>query len=579
MRRCGCASAARARAAGPNTLTLPPPTSPDGARFCDAPGGRCVLDAGFHSGQDARRYLAAGHRVVAVEANPRLVAAGRAAFADAIAGGRLVLLGAGLISHELPRGTVLPFYRSTESDVWSSFAPEWGCRHADGSPASVADTEHCRAVAVPTTTCDALIRDYGTPYMLKVDIEGQDTHCIASLKRLRRSQRPPYASVENVTPDHIRLFTGLGYHRFKAVDQGALHTEAAKHAPELLGHSGPFGDNATDAVTGRHWQPASTLTARLPLPSVNAVTGDAAWYDLHAALPRTKVEKYLRARRKRLGKAAAPTGEALEGKSGPSAGEKEEEEDEDDAKDDQEEDQGPSLPLGAAEVGASDGRAAAAPLPAASSTNATGGTGHEVGGNMTAAAAGTQTSGDVVASAPATTSGDSAAAPDANAKAAATTDPPADGKGQATANADAAPGAQAAAVNGVANAPTVAATVASPGATPANGEAPPSPSPAASTAAAEGGDASPAPAAGGADAAALPLPVATQGPPLAPARTHDTADDGAVSTSVANADDASTAPSPAAGAAADAEGKPRPDAAAPVDRNAAAPGAAGGFGD
>jgi len=103
-----------------------------------------------------------------VEANPRLVAAGRAAFADAIAAGRLVLLGAGLISHELPPATRLPFYRSTENDVWSSFAPEWGCRHADGSPASVADMEHCRAVAVPTTTCDALIRDYGTPFMLKV---------------------------------------------------------------------------------------------------------------------------------------------------------------------------------------------------------------------------------------------------------------------------------------------------------------------------------------------------------------------------------------------------------------------------
>jgi len=105
---------------------------------------------------------------VAVEANPRLVAAGRAAFADAIDAGRLVLLGAGLISHELPPAARLPFYRSTENDVWSSFAPEWGCRHADGSPASVADTEHCRAVAVPTTTCDALIRDYGTPFMLKV---------------------------------------------------------------------------------------------------------------------------------------------------------------------------------------------------------------------------------------------------------------------------------------------------------------------------------------------------------------------------------------------------------------------------
>ncbi|OSX68938.1 hypothetical protein BU14_2070s0001 [Porphyra umbilicalis] len=431
--------------------------------------------------------------------------------------------------------------------------------------------EHCRAVAVPTTTCDALIRDYGTPFMLKVDIEGQDTHCIASLKRLRRSERPPYASVENVTPDHIRLFTGLGYHRFKAVDQGVLHTEAAKNAPELLGHSGPFGDNATDAVTGRHWQPASTLTARLPLPSVNAVTGDAAWYDLHAALPRTKVDKYLRARRKRLRKAAAASmGAGPRDEHDTSVGKEAEEEEEDDD-DDPEEGDGPPLPLGAPEVGASDGRSAAAPPAATLGTNTTGGTGDEAGGNTTAAAAGTETSGDAAASASATGSGGAAAAPDANFKAAATPDAPADAGAPAAASPDGAPGAQAAAVNAAANASAAAATAASPDATPAAAEAPPSPSPAPSTAAAEGGDASPPPAAGGGDAAASPPPPAVvEGPAPVPARKGDTADGGAAAASGTHADDASSAPPPAA----DADGKPLDDAAVAVDKVGVAPGAA-----
>lgn len=153
----------------------------------------------------------------------------------------------------------------------------------------------------------------------QVDIEGQDTHCISSLRRLHRSERPPYASVENVTPDHIRLFEGLGYYRFKAVDQGVLHTAAAAHAPELLGHSGPFGAAAPDALTGTHWQPASTLRSRLPLPGVNAATGDAAWYDLHAALPRRHVRAYLDRRRRRLGGAPAQPPLEVDGAVGPAA--------------------------------------------------------------------------------------------------------------------------------------------------------------------------------------------------------------------------------------------------------------------
>lgn len=218
----------------------------------------------------------------------------------------------------------------------------------------------------------------------QVDIEGQDTHCIASLRRLRRSERPPYASVENVTPDHIRLFEGLGYYRFKAVDQGVLHTAAAAHAPELLGHSGPFGAAAPDALTGTHWQPASTLLARLPLPGVNADTGDAAWYDLHAALPRRQVRAYLERRRRRLrGAPAEPPLEhvdavgpaAAPGAGAAAAAAADEAADNQDA--DAEAEEGdpsgvPALPLVSPPVGASDGRRAEGGDAAAGDAAATG---------------------------------------------------------------------------------------------------------------------------------------------------------------------------------------------------------------
>ena len=49
----------------------------------DAP--RLIFDIGFNNGDDTAHYLTRGFEVLAVEANPELVEAGRKRFADAIA--------------------------------------------------------------------------------------------------------------------------------------------------------------------------------------------------------------------------------------------------------------------------------------------------------------------------------------------------------------------------------------------------------------------------------------------------------------------------------------------------------------
>src|SRR5262245_23716762 len=51
-----------------------------------------VIDVGMHDGMDTAAYLAAGYEVVAIEANPDMVAAGMQRFADHIAAGRLTIL-------------------------------------------------------------------------------------------------------------------------------------------------------------------------------------------------------------------------------------------------------------------------------------------------------------------------------------------------------------------------------------------------------------------------------------------------------------------------------------------------------
>ena len=60
-------------------------------------GRHLVFDLGFHRGEDTDHYLAMGHRVVAVEANPSLAKQGRERFAAAISSGELTLIHAAVL--------------------------------------------------------------------------------------------------------------------------------------------------------------------------------------------------------------------------------------------------------------------------------------------------------------------------------------------------------------------------------------------------------------------------------------------------------------------------------------------------
>ena len=51
-----------------------------------------IFDFGMHDGSDTAYYLRKGFRVVAVEANPELVAAGQSRFRAEIAEGRLTIV-------------------------------------------------------------------------------------------------------------------------------------------------------------------------------------------------------------------------------------------------------------------------------------------------------------------------------------------------------------------------------------------------------------------------------------------------------------------------------------------------------
>jgi FkbM family methyltransferase len=219
-------------------------------------GTDLIFDIGFHKGEDTAHYLDRGFRVVAVEANPRLVFEGNERFAEVIRAGRLTLIGAG-ISDALGERD---FYINSRYSEWSSLLPGPGQR---GGGFSV--------VRVPTITMAQLLSDYGTPYYIKIDIEGAELPC---LKDIPTSNAPRFVSVEATYLEHLAILYSKGYRRFKIVNQ-------RKHLRFPVGSSGPISDTITD------WECLETvaydwLHIALKHPERSSLEG--GWYDFHAQL-------------------------------------------------------------------------------------------------------------------------------------------------------------------------------------------------------------------------------------------------------------------------------------------------------
>jgi len=179
-----------------------------------AVGGALVFDVGFNVGQDTAFYLAEGHRVVAVEADPTLAAKGRERFAREVSTGQLTIVNVGIAEHE----GEAQFWVCEGKPEFNSFYKEIAAR----------DGYAHHSITIPTVRFATLLEQYGTPYFLKIDIEGHDMLC---LEGLDEAHLPAYVSAESECPldgqsatveDGLRVLRRLhelGYRRYKLIDQ------------------------------------------------------------------------------------------------------------------------------------------------------------------------------------------------------------------------------------------------------------------------------------------------------------------------------------------------------------------------
>lgn len=265
---------------------------------------RLIIDVGMHVGKDAEFYLRKGFNVIAIEANPTLVATAKAALADYITNGRLIIHNVAIAPYE----GEIDFYVNNKHDDWGTISKEFAERNERfGSSSEV--------IKVKCTTFEKILKDSNIPYYLKIDVEGVDTLCLEQL--FSSPERPHYVSIEagltsfEETFNELSLLWQLGYREFKIVNQ-AINSTVRCPNPPLEGNyvdyrfdgfcTGPFGEESPGEWMGveetftkyrrllleqRYFGADGKLYKTIFHRLYEGLKGaPAGWYDFHARLGR-----------------------------------------------------------------------------------------------------------------------------------------------------------------------------------------------------------------------------------------------------------------------------------------------------
>lgn len=228
---------------------------------------KVIYDFGANNGDDIPYYLRKADRVVAVDANPVLTAQITQRFQAEIAAGRVIVINRVLA--ETDTTEPVPFYVHVRESVRSQFP-----RPSD------AELPQFQPILVPARRPSDIVREYGAPHYIKIDIEGYDATILREL--FTAGIRPDYISAESHHIDTFVTLAGIGgYRAFKLVDGPTVHTRYAKATIRgpmgdetyafPLHAAGPFGDDIHGPwITADHFFRALGFAG-------------LGWKDIHAA--------------------------------------------------------------------------------------------------------------------------------------------------------------------------------------------------------------------------------------------------------------------------------------------------------
>jgi FkbM family methyltransferase len=224
-----------------------------------------IYDFGMNNGDDVAYYLKKASRVIAVEANPVLCAAASERFADAIKSGALTILNIALTDKDSDEPA--DFYVNRRNHVLSCFQEPPGEIRGD-----------FYAIKVAQRTAVSIIREFGEPHYVKIDLEGFDSVVLQDLANA--GIVPPYISAEAHDPRALAALLLMGYTAFNLVEGrnvaekyrcAQIETDDGAEEYSFPDHSaGPFGRD----IAGPWIKPEDFLR-------LISKTG-LGWRDIHA---------------------------------------------------------------------------------------------------------------------------------------------------------------------------------------------------------------------------------------------------------------------------------------------------------
>lgn len=208
-----------------------------------------IYDIGAHAGDDIPYYLLKADKVIAVEANPRLCDTIKNRFHQDITGGRLIV--ENCIATAASASGHTEFYVHKNNSLLSQM-------HQPNDES----LPMFNKVTLPSRPVHEIIREHGTPYYIKIDIEHMDAEILEAL--FAHGIFPDYLSAESHTLDVFGLLASKGrYDAFKLVDGRTVSAFYAQHQIKSIhdygnitfsfttDSAGPFGDDiAGDWMSG-----------------------------------------------------------------------------------------------------------------------------------------------------------------------------------------------------------------------------------------------------------------------------------------------------------------------------------------
>ena len=229
-------------------------------------GGGVIYDFGMNNGDDVEYYLLKAARVVGVEANKNLCELVERRFSAEIESGRLVVLNFALAAEE--SSDPIPFYLHKTNHVLSQLP-----KPADD------DLANFEEVRVSCRTPASIVREFGDPWYVKIDVEHFDLTVLENL--FSAGIAPPEISAESHDAAVFACLVAAGYRSFSLVDGPSVarlygRTQiATSNGPmefRFKEHSaGPFGEDIRTA-----WEDPNTFLYTLAAAGLG-------WKDIHAS--------------------------------------------------------------------------------------------------------------------------------------------------------------------------------------------------------------------------------------------------------------------------------------------------------